>query len=72
MEVEVLFQHIATPTIMKDLPKLIKRIVGGDLPHGADILIQLGRQMLRPQPPATFCPLPLPVTSNMYVDTLTC
>lgn len=47
MEVEILFQNIVTPTIMKDFPTLIQRIASANLPHGADILTKLHETMLR-------------------------
>ncbi|KAG2347135.1 hypothetical protein BDR05DRAFT_996908 [Suillus weaverae] len=53
-EVESLFQHIATPTVMKDFPTLIRRIVGTgstDFPHGAEILTKLHGKMLNQIPP---------------------
>jgi hypothetical protein len=49
MEIEILFQHIATPTVTKDFPTLIQRIVGAgntDFPHGAEILTKLHEKML--------------------------
>ncbi|KAG1873055.1 hypothetical protein DFJ58DRAFT_760908, partial [Suillus subalutaceus] len=48
MEVEILFQHITTPTVTKDFPILIRRIVGAsstDFPHGAEILTKLHEKM---------------------------
>jgi len=53
MEVESLFQHVVTPTVMKDFPTLMKRIAGADIPHGADILFQLHQRMLRQLYPGT-------------------
>ncbi|KAG1776473.1 hypothetical protein EV702DRAFT_1198173 [Suillus placidus] len=53
MEVESLFQHIATPTVTKDFPTLIRRIVGAgstDFPHGAEILTKLHEKMLNQLP----------------------
>ncbi|KAG2035563.1 hypothetical protein BDR03DRAFT_1012422 [Suillus americanus] len=50
--VEILFQHIATPTITKDFPILIQRIVGAgstDFPHGVEILTKLHGKMLKQQ-----------------------
>jgi hypothetical protein len=72
MEVESLFQHVATPTVMKDFPTLIKRIVGAGagLPHGADILIQLHERMLKQHYPRVVSPKPAP--QPVYVDTLKC
>jgi hypothetical protein len=75
MEVETLFQHVATPTVMKDFPTLIKRIAGAGLPHGADILIQLHERMLKQHYPRVVSPelAPQPVFVDLlYVDTLKC
>lgn len=60
MEVEILFQNIVTPTIMKDFPTLIQRIAGANLPHGADILTKLHEKMLRQHYPRTSSPVPAP------------
>ncbi|KAG1752163.1 hypothetical protein EDB19DRAFT_1095255 [Suillus lakei] len=49
MEVQMLFQYIATPTVTKEFPALIQRIVGAgstDFPHGAEILTKLHKKML--------------------------
>ncbi|KAG1819251.1 uncharacterized protein BJ212DRAFT_1298488 [Suillus subaureus] len=49
VEVDILFQHIATPTVTKDFPILIQRIVGAGstgFPHGAEILTKLHEKML--------------------------
>jgi hypothetical protein len=72
MEVDSLFQHVTTPTVIKDFPTLMKRIAGADLPHGADILIQLHRRMLRQLYPGTLSPLHAPpiVDLKQYVDAL--
>ncbi|OJA12248.1 hypothetical protein AZE42_04081 [Rhizopogon vesiculosus] len=60
MEVESLFQHVTTPTVKKDYPTLIKRIAGADLPHGADVLIQLHEKMLNQHYPRTVSSLSMP------------
>jgi hypothetical protein len=72
MEVESLFQHVATPTVIKNFPTLMKRIAGADLPHGADILIQLHQRMLRQLYPGTLSPSHAPpiVDLKQYVDAL--
>ncbi|KAG0704138.1 hypothetical protein DFH29DRAFT_802345 [Suillus ampliporus] len=70
MEVESLFQHIATPTVVKDFPTLIQRINGADLPHGADILTKLHDRMLRKHYPRIFSPAPdPPPPQKLYVHT---
>ncbi|KAG2130712.1 hypothetical protein DEU56DRAFT_982052 [Suillus clintonianus] len=58
MEVESLFQHITSATVMNDFPTFIKRIGGADLPHGVDILIKLHERMLRQHYPRVFSPEP--------------
>lgn len=58
MEIEILFQNIVTPTIMKDFPTLIQRIAGANLPHGADILTKLHERMLRQHYPRILSPAP--------------
>lgn len=60
MEVEILFQKIVTPTVMKDFPALIQKIAGANLPHGADILTKLHERMLRQHYPMSLSPAPPP------------
>lgn len=53
MEVENLFQQIATPTVTKVFPTLVQKIVSGgstEFPHGAEILIKLHEKMLKQLP----------------------
>ncbi|KAG1737501.1 uncharacterized protein EDB91DRAFT_1140199 [Suillus paluster] len=59
MEVEILFQHISTPTVMKDFPTLIQRIASAGLPHGADIMTKLHERMLRQHYPRISYPAPV-------------
>ncbi|KAG2347134.1 hypothetical protein BDR05DRAFT_996907 [Suillus weaverae] len=58
MEIEILFQNIVTPTIMKDFPTLIQRIASANLPHGADILTKLHERMLKQHYPRIVSPAP--------------
>ncbi|OAX36905.1 hypothetical protein K503DRAFT_801651 [Rhizopogon vinicolor AM-OR11-026] len=67
MEVESLFEHVTTPAVKKDYPTLIKRIAGADLPHGADVLIQLHEKMLNQHYPRTVSPSPSTPSSHAYV-----
>ncbi|KAG2157665.1 uncharacterized protein EDB93DRAFT_1246732 [Suillus bovinus] len=46
MHVEVLLQHITSVPVIQNLPSLVKRIVDSQLPHGADILIDLYQKFL--------------------------
>lgn len=69
MEIEILFQNIVTPTIMKDFPALIQRIAGANLSHGADILTKLHERILRQHYPKILSPAPAPApASEKYVD----
>ncbi|KAG1888326.1 hypothetical protein F4604DRAFT_1674688 [Suillus subluteus] len=66
MEVNALFQHIATPTVTKDFPMLIQRIVGAgstDFPRGAEILTKLHEKMLSKHYPRIVSPAPAPQKS---------
>ncbi|KAG1776472.1 hypothetical protein EV702DRAFT_335420 [Suillus placidus] len=58
MEIEILFQNIVSPTIMKDFPALIQRIASANLPHGADILTKLHERMLKQHYPRILSPAP--------------
>ncbi|KAG2159388.1 uncharacterized protein EDB93DRAFT_1115422 [Suillus bovinus] len=64
MEIEVLFENIVTPTIMKDFPTLIQRIASASLPHGADILTKLHERMLRQHYPRILSPQAAPTSEN--------
>ncbi|KAG2064576.1 hypothetical protein BDR04DRAFT_1162411 [Suillus decipiens] len=64
MEIEILFQNIVTPTVMKDFPILIQRIASADLPHGADILTKLHERMLRQHYPRALSPAPASEPEN--------
>ncbi|KAG0697502.1 hypothetical protein DFH29DRAFT_1003678 [Suillus ampliporus] len=46
MQVEVLLQHIASVPVIKNIPSLIRRIADSQLPHGADIIIDLYQKIL--------------------------
>ncbi|KAG2366325.1 hypothetical protein BDR07DRAFT_1480190 [Suillus spraguei] len=68
MEIEILFQNIVTPTVMKDFPTLIQRIASADLPHGADILTKLHERMLRQHYPKTLSLAPASESENKCND----
>jgi len=73
MEVQSLFQHVATPSVMKDFPTLIKKIADTtDVPHGADILIRLHEKIIKQHYPKKVSPpsVPSSADSKTYVDTL--
>jgi hypothetical protein len=74
MQVESLLQHVDTPIVINNLPTLLKRIAGADLPHGADILIQLhGRMRTQHYPKTVSLPSAFPtVDLKLYVVTLKC
>ena len=74
MQVESLLQNIDTPIVINNLPTLLKRIAGADLPHGADILIQLHGRMRTQHYPKTASPSIAfqTVDLKLYVVTLTC
>ncbi|KAG2087726.1 hypothetical protein BD769DRAFT_1529736, partial [Suillus cothurnatus] len=46
MQVQVLVQHIAAVPVIQNLPSLVRRIVDSQLPHGADIMIDLYQKFL--------------------------
>ncbi|KAG1722910.1 hypothetical protein EDB19DRAFT_1765883, partial [Suillus lakei] len=46
MHVEILLQHIASVPVIQNIPSLIRRIVDSQLPHGADIIIDLYQKFL--------------------------
>ncbi|KAG1882435.1 hypothetical protein F4604DRAFT_1744063, partial [Suillus subluteus] len=46
MQVQVLIQHIASAPVIQNMPSLIRRIVDSQLPHGADIIIDLYQKFL--------------------------
>jgi hypothetical protein len=46
MQVEVLFNHIASVPVIQNIPSLVKRIADSQLPHGADIIIDLFQKVL--------------------------
>ncbi|KAG2037930.1 hypothetical protein BDR03DRAFT_981933 [Suillus americanus] len=53
MQVQVLIQHIASVPVIQNMPSLIRRIVDSQLPHGADIIIDLYQKfLLQYHPPA--------------------
>jgi len=46
MQVEVLLDHIASVPVIQNMPSLVKRIADSQLPHGADIIIDLFQKIL--------------------------
>lgn len=46
MHVEVLLKHITSVPVIQNIPSLVKRIADSQLPHGADILIDLYQKFL--------------------------
>ncbi|KAG1794267.1 uncharacterized protein BJ212DRAFT_1413272 [Suillus subaureus] len=46
MNVEVLLQHIASVPVIQNIPSLLRRIADSQLPHGADIVIDLYQKFL--------------------------
>jgi len=46
MQVQVLVQHIAAVPVIQNIPSLIRKIVDSQLPHGADIMIDLYQNFL--------------------------
>jgi len=46
MQVEVLLKHIASVPVIQNIPALVKRIAGSQLPHGAEIIIDLFQKIL--------------------------
>ncbi|KAG1774644.1 hypothetical protein EV702DRAFT_1200228 [Suillus placidus] len=46
MHVQVLLQHITSVPVIQNMPSLVRRIVDSQLPHGADIIIDLYQKFL--------------------------
>ncbi|KAG2143597.1 hypothetical protein DEU56DRAFT_910729 [Suillus clintonianus] len=46
MQVDILLQHIASVDVIQNMPSLARRIADSQIPHGADIMIDLYRKML--------------------------
>ncbi|KAG2028486.1 hypothetical protein BDR03DRAFT_1078038, partial [Suillus americanus] len=46
MHVQVLLQHITSVPVIQNIPSLVRRIVDSQLPHGADIIIDLYQKFL--------------------------
>ncbi|KAG2117654.1 hypothetical protein BD769DRAFT_1777983 [Suillus cothurnatus] len=46
MQVQVLVQHITAVPVIQNIPSLIRKIVDSQLPHGADIMIDLYQNFL--------------------------
>lgn len=57
MELDVLYDHIASPTVVADFSALARRIANKELVHGADIIVGIHTRLLKgPHPNAV--PLP--------------
>ncbi|OJA15814.1 hypothetical protein AZE42_09162 [Rhizopogon vesiculosus] len=65
MQVEVLLKHIASVPVMQNIPSLIRRIADSQLPHGADIIIDLYQKVLLRYHPQPLAP------ANAPMETLT-
>ncbi|KAG0706116.1 hypothetical protein DFH29DRAFT_996270 [Suillus ampliporus] len=46
IQVEVLLQHISSVSVIQNIPSLLRRIADSQLPHGADIIIDLYQKIL--------------------------
>ncbi|KAG1882433.1 hypothetical protein F4604DRAFT_1744055, partial [Suillus subluteus] len=60
MQVQVLIQHIASAPVIQNMPSLIRRIVDSQLPHGADIIIDLYQKFLLQCHPRALAPANAP------------
>ncbi|KIJ12319.1 hypothetical protein PAXINDRAFT_118184 [Paxillus involutus ATCC 200175] len=63
MELDVLYDHIASPPVVAGFPELAKRIASKELPQGADIIIGLHTRTVREHYPPAWTP-PQPVVLN--------
>lgn len=60
MELDVLYEHIASPPVVTGLSALVRRIANKELPHGADIVVGLHTRILKEHYPyALLTPPPL-------------
>jgi hypothetical protein len=67
MELDVLYSFIASPPVAAGFPVFVQRIINKELPHGADILLDIhGRFLkeLRPLPSISTPPNPCPASSQ--------
>ncbi|KAF8124560.1 hypothetical protein EV363DRAFT_1586825 [Boletus edulis] len=61
MELDVLYAHITSPTIVAGFPVLARRIANKELAHGADIVVGIHTRLLKASPTRTG-PVPVPLT----------
>ncbi|KAG6369511.1 hypothetical protein JVT61DRAFT_14309 [Boletus reticuloceps] len=61
MELDVLYAHIASPTVVAGFPALARRIANKELAHGADIVVGIHTRLLKASPTRTG-PVPVPLT----------
>ncbi|KAF8546791.1 hypothetical protein OG21DRAFT_1490813 [Imleria badia] len=47
MELDVLYDHIASPAVVADFPALARRIANKELVHGADIIVGIHTRLLK-------------------------
>ncbi|KAG1896542.1 uncharacterized protein F5891DRAFT_1175124 [Suillus fuscotomentosus] len=64
MNVEVLLQHIASIPVIQNIPSLLRRINDSQLPHGADIIIDLYQKFLLQYHPQAFALANAPIGST--------
>ena len=68
MELDVLYTHIASPSVVAGFPALARRIALRELPHGADVIIGIHTRVLRERqllpPTPRFAPEPVFVTAS--------
>ncbi|KAH0826789.1 hypothetical protein J3R83DRAFT_5207 [Lanmaoa asiatica] len=58
MELDVLYTHIASPTVVTGFPALAQRIANKELPHGADIIVGIHARLLKGRHPLPLTPIP--------------
>ncbi|KAG2114968.1 hypothetical protein BD769DRAFT_1363583 [Suillus cothurnatus] len=64
MNVEVLLEHIASIPVIQNVPSLLKRIADSQLPHGADIVINLYQKFLLQYHPRALALANAPIEST--------
>ncbi|KAG6375024.1 hypothetical protein JVT61DRAFT_3803 [Boletus reticuloceps] len=56
MELDVLYAHIASPTVVANFAALAQRVAQRELPHGADIMIGIHTRLLKAHHPFALKP----------------
>ncbi|KAG6375029.1 hypothetical protein JVT61DRAFT_3808 [Boletus reticuloceps] len=56
MELDVLYAHIASPTVVAHFAALAQRVAQRELPHGADIMIGIHTRLLKAHHPFALKP----------------